>query len=64
MKMGSGKLKVKLTGSYIGCKEPQKRTLRALGLRKRDDERVHDATPVILGMIDAVKHVVTVESAE
>jgi large subunit ribosomal protein L30 len=59
--MANGKIKVTLTGSYIGCKEPQKRTLRALGLRKRDDSRIHDTTPAVLGMVDAVKHEVTVE---
>jgi len=62
--MANGKIKVTLTGSYIGCKEPQKRTLRALGLRKRDDSRVHDVNPVILGMVDTVKHVVTVEPVD
>lgn len=61
--MSEGKLKVTLTGSYIGAKEPQKRTLRALGLRKREDTRIHDSSPAVLGMIDAVKHLVTVEPA-
>lgn len=61
--MSEGKLKVTLTGSYIGAKEPQKRTLRALGLRKRDDARVHDPSPAVLGMIEAVKHLVSVEPA-
>ena len=40
-----------------------RRTLRALGLRKHGDSRVHEATPVINGMISAVKHLVTVEQA-
>jgi len=62
--MDNEKIKVTLTGSYIGCKVPQRRTLRALGLRKRDDSRIHDASRVILGMVDAVKHVVTVEPVQ
>ena len=61
--MSQEKLKVTLTGSYIGAKEPHKRTLRALGLRKREDSRVHDPSPAVLGMISAVKHLVTVEPA-
>jgi large subunit ribosomal protein L30 len=61
--MATAKIKVTLSGSYIGCIEPQRRTLRALGLRKHGDSRVHEATPVINGMISAVKHLVTVEQA-
>ncbi len=62
--MAEHKLRITLTGSYIGCTQPQRRTLRALGLRKRDDARVHDPSPVILGMIDSVKHLVSVEPAQ
>jgi len=59
--MANEKVKVTLTGSYAGCTQPQRGTLRALGLRKRQHTREHDATPVVLGMIEAVKHLVTVE---
>jgi large subunit ribosomal protein L30 len=59
--MATGKLKVTLTGSYIGCTEPQRRTLRALGLRKRGDTRVHEDSPVLQGMILIVKHLISVE---
>lgn len=59
--MATGKLKVTLTGSYIGCTEPQRRTLRALGLRKRGDSREHQSSPVVDGMILLVKHLISVE---
>lgn len=59
--MGQERIRVTLTGSHIGCKEPQKRTLRALGLRKRGDVFEGAATPPVQGMIRRVAHVVTVE---
>lgn len=58
--MAKGKVKVTLTGSHCGCTQPQRATLRALGLRKRDDSREHNLTPVIEGMIDKVRHLVEV----
>jgi large subunit ribosomal protein L30 len=58
------KIKVTLTGSYTCCKQPQRRTLRALGLRKHNDSRVHNPTPQIVGMVSAVQHLVTVEPVE
>lgn len=62
--MANSKVKVTLIGSYIGCTDVQRGTLRALGLRKRSAQREHEATPVVLGMIDKVKHLVKVEKAE
>lgn len=54
------KLLIKQTRSYISAKPKQKATLRALGLRKLNAERVHDNTAVIRGMVDKVKHMVKV----
>jgi large subunit ribosomal protein L30 len=54
------KLKVKQTKSPIGSKPKQRATLRALGLRKMNAERIHDDTPVIRGMIFRVVHMVEV----
>ncbi|GAB4221540.1 MAG TPA: 50S ribosomal protein L30 [Spirochaetota bacterium] len=54
------KLRVKQIRSYISAKPKQKATLRALGLRKINAERVHDDTPVIRGMLQVVKHMVEV----
>ena len=54
-------LRIKQVKSVIGRPERQKRTLEALGLRKINHEREVQATPEILGMIEAVKHLITVE---
>jgi large subunit ribosomal protein L30 len=54
-------LKVTLAKSVIDQKEPIKRTVRALGLRRVGASRVHDATPVVKGMIFKAKHLLKVE---
>lgn len=53
-------LKVTQIRSNIGRSQAQKRTLQALGLRKIGQEVQHKATPNILGMVDKVKHLVSV----
>ncbi|MBN1967059.1 MAG: 50S ribosomal protein L30 [Anaerolineae bacterium] len=55
------KLKVTLVKSAIGYTVRQKRTVRALGLRKLNQTVFHDDTPVIRGMIYKVKHLLVVE---
>ena len=57
------KIKVTKIKSAIGRPERQKRTLEALGLRKMGQVVEHDATPNILGMVNKVKHLVSVEEA-
>lgn len=54
------KLKVKLVKSTIGCKQPQKDTVRALGLKKLQSEVIKDDNPAIRGQIFKVKHLVEV----
>ena len=54
-------LRIKQVKSMIGRPARQKRTLEALGLRKINHEREIQATPQILGMIESVKHLITVE---
>jgi large subunit ribosomal protein L30 len=58
------KIKVTLIHSVIGRKEDQKRTVKALGLRKISSSRVHNDTPVIMGMINKVSHLVKVEDVQ
>lgn len=53
-------IKIKQIKSRIGAPIDQKRTLDALGLRKLNRVVEHDATPAILGMVDKVKHLVTI----
>ena len=56
-----GKIKVTQTRSYIKRPENQKRTLEALGLKNIGHSVKHDDSAVVLGMIDKVKHLVSVE---
>ncbi|MFO7851538.1 MAG: 50S ribosomal protein L30 [Bacteroidota bacterium] len=55
------KIRVTQIRSRIGRPERQKRTLVALGLKKMNQSVEHEATPQILGMVNAVKHLVKVE---
>lgn len=57
------KIKVKQLKSGIKRPQNQKRTLEALGLKKIGQVVEHDNTTSILGMIDKVKHLVSVEEA-
>jgi len=57
------RIKVKQVRSKINCPLTQKKTLEALGLRKLGQVVEHDASPSILGMINKVQHLVSVEEA-
>ncbi len=58
------KLKVTLKRSPIGYEESQKRTVRALGLRKLHQTVEHEDNPTIRGMIHKVSHLLEVETIE
>lgn len=62
--MDAKKLKIKWKRSAIGSPKDQKATIRALGLKKLNDEVIHDNTPVIQGMIFKVRHLVEVTEVE
>jgi large subunit ribosomal protein L30 len=62
--MGRGRLLVTLTKSPTGYPERQKRTVRALGLRRLDQTVEHTDTPAVRGMIERVGHLVHVETSE
>lgn len=53
-------LEVKQVKSSIGCKQDQIATLKALGLKKIRDIKVHDDNAAIRGMIKKVVHLVEV----
>ncbi len=57
------KIKVTKVKSAIGRSLRQKRTLEALGLKKIGQVVEHDSTPNILGMVNKVKHLVSVQEA-
>ncbi len=58
------KIRVKQVRSKIRRPQNQKRTLEALGLRKLNQVVEHDATPTILGMVNKVKHLISVEEVK
>ncbi len=55
------KLRIKQVKSQIGRPYRQKKTLVALGITKMNKAREVEASPQVLGMIDKVKHLLTVE---
>ncbi|WP_416448421.1 50S ribosomal protein L30 [Leeuwenhoekiella sp. A2] len=57
------KIKVTKVKSAINRTQNQKRTLEALGLKKIGQVVEHENTPNILGMINKVNHLVSVEEA-
>ena len=58
------KLKVTQHKSAIGGRQSQRDTLRSLGLKRTNDVVVQDDRPEIPGMINAVRHLVTVEEVD
>ena len=56
------RLQVTLVKSGIGYGEDQKRTLKALGLRRLNQSVTHNDSASIRGMITKVRHLVKVEA--
>jgi large subunit ribosomal protein L30 len=58
------KIKITQTKSVIHTLEKHKRTIKALGLGRPNYTVVHNDTPQIRGMINAVRHLVVVEEVK
>jgi large subunit ribosomal protein L30 len=58
------KLRITQVRSLIGYERDQRRTVRALGLKRIRDSVEHEDSPTILGMVHKVRHLVEVEPAE
>jgi large subunit ribosomal protein L30 len=58
------KLKITQVKSTIGKHFRQKRTIRALGLKRMHDSVIHSENPQVRGMINRVSHLVRVEEIE
>jgi len=54
-------IRIKQIKSAIDRPERQKRTLRALGITKMQQEVELEATPQIIGMVNKIKHLLSVE---
>ena len=59
-----GKIAVKQIRSLSGRPDKHRRTIEALGLRRREQTVIHDDTPAIRGMIKQVTHLVSVSPVE
>lgn len=58
------KIKVTLVKSVIGRSEKQRKIAQALGLKKTNSFVVHEDTPAIRGMVNAISHLVDVKEVE
>ncbi len=58
------RLKVSQKKSNIGVKPNHRETLRSLGLKRIGDIVVKEDRPEIRGMVNTVRHLVTVEEVE
>ncbi|MBT6767083.1 MAG: 50S ribosomal protein L30 [Prolixibacteraceae bacterium] len=50
--------------SSIGSTKRQKATLEALGLKKLNKPKEHEATPQIIGMVNKMRHLLSVEEVK
>ncbi len=57
-------IKVTQVKSKIGGKQNQRDSLRSLGLKKIGDSVVKEDRPEIRGMVNTVRHLVTVEEVD
>jgi large subunit ribosomal protein L30 len=55
------KIRIQLVRSVIGHIPAQRKTVKALGLKKINSVVEKDATPSILGMVESISHLVKVE---
>ncbi|HJE78676.1 MULTISPECIES: 50S ribosomal protein L30 [Brevibacterium] len=58
------KLKITQRKSAIGYRQNQRDTLRSLGLKRTNDVVVQEDRPEVRGMINTVRHIVTVEEVD
>lgn len=53
-------IKVKLVRSHIGCNPKQRKTLVALGLKRREMIKTYPDNAAVRGMLNRVSHLVEV----
>ena len=59
-----GKLNIKWNKSTIGKPATQRATIESLGLRKLNQQVIHEDSPSIRGMLFKVRHLVQVEEIQ
>ena len=55
------KVKITMVKSKIKLNKRQLSTVKGLGLRKISDSRIYPSTPEIMGMVEKIKFILTVE---
>jgi large subunit ribosomal protein L30 len=55
------KIRITQVKSVIGSTKRQKLTMEALGLKRMHQTIEHEATPQIIGMVNKMRHLITVE---
>jgi len=63
-KGGARQLRIRLVRSLVGYPKGQRTIARGLGLRRLQSEFIRPDTPEILGMIQKLTHVLSVETLE
>ncbi len=63
-KKAAKKLKITQVRSVSGRQQKHRRTIEALGIKRNQQSVVHDDHPTIRGMVNAVRHMVTVEEID
>ena len=58
------KLIITQVKSSIGSTKRQKLTVESLGLKKLNTPKVHEATPQIVGMVNKMRHLISVEEVK
>lgn len=58
------KLQITLVRSLIGRPENQRTTVKTLGLRKINQQVVHNDNAAIRGMVNQVSHLISVEEIQ
>lgn len=58
------KVRITWVKSQICCKQPHRRTIQALGLRRLNHSVEKELTPAIKGMIDQISYLVKVDELD
>ena len=62
-KTANKKIQIKLVKSLIGCSEAQRKVAKALGFTKKDQIVEHEESPIIMGMVNKISHLLEVSEA-
>lgn len=58
------KIRITQVKSVIGSTKRQKAIMEALGLKKMNQTVEHDTTPQIMGMVNKMRHLISVEEVK